>query len=92
MRRISQLGAGNYITDEGGSNGADIGRSHPTLQLRVNPRLLHYAEAWRHESRDPSSEPGRKQPSGMVRRVTRRVLSRRDVLRDWLRYKANERT
>ena len=57
-----------------------------------NARSLRFTEAWRPESRDPNPDLGGKQPSGIVGRVTQRVLSRRDVLRDWLRYKAKERT
>jgi hypothetical protein len=70
---------------------ASIGQCAAGSRSATAPRL-HFAEAWRPESRDPNPEPGRKQASGIVRRVTRRVLSRRDVLRDWLRYKAKERT
>jgi hypothetical protein len=56
-----------------------------------NPRTVPFTKAWPPEPHGPKPEPGRKQRFGIVRRMTRRVRSRPDMLREWLRYKAKAR-
>jgi hypothetical protein len=57
-----------------------------------NPRTVSLIKGWPPEPRDTKPEPGRKQPFDIVQRVTGTVRSRPDVLPEWLRYKAKERT
>jgi hypothetical protein len=48
--------------------------------------------AWPPEPRNPKPEPGRKQPFGIVQRVTGSMRGRPDVSPEWLRCQANRWT